>query len=169
MKWIGVLLIVMAGLGFGVSAARRLRRQVDEMCRIERLLDAMCDRLIYSAQPLSALWQTLAAVETLSDSPLVLKTADGICKGDSFYTSFSRAVAELCDDGRLTPTSCTLLAELGATLGHSGLEQQAQLIRHCAERLKKERQRVETIANARARVCPMMGLAGGVCLALLLL
>lgn len=153
----------------GLSYTRRLRRQVDELCRVERLLDVLCDRLLYSAEPLAVLWQALAADKSLSDYSLVQDTANEICKGVSFYTAFARAVAVLVDSGRLTPASAALLTELGGALGHSGLEQQAQLIRHCAERLKKERQTAETLATARGRVYPMMGLAGGVSLALLLL
>ncbi len=148
---------------------RRLHQQVNELCRIERLLDALCDRLLYSAQPLAALWQTIAADETFSDYPLVRDTVAELCKGIPFYTAFSRTVTTMADNGRLTPAAAALLIELGGTLGHSGLEQQAELIRRCAERLKKERQTAENLASARGRVYPMMGLAGGVSLALLLL
>lgn len=158
-----------AGIGLGLSYTRRLRRQVDDLCRIERLLDVLCDRLLYSAQPLATLWQSLAADKMLSEYPLVRDTAGELCKGVPFYTAFSRAVAALGDSGRLTSAAAALLTELGGALGHSGLEQQAQLIRHYAERLKKERQAAETLAAARGRVYPMMGLAGGVSLALLLL
>ncbi len=139
------------------------------MCRVERLLDALCDRLLYSAQPLAALWQSFATDAVLSDYPLVQDTADELRKGVDFYTAFSRAVVMMSESGRLTSVSSALLTELGGTLGHSGLEQQAQLIRHCAERLKKERQSVEMLVTARGRVYPILGLAGGVGLALLLL
>lgn len=149
--------------------ARRLRRRVDDLCRIERLLDALCDRLLYSAQPLAVLWQTLASDEVLSDHPLVQDTAEGLCKGEHFYTAFSRAVDKASAQGALTAPEAALLTELGGTLGRSGLDQQVQLIRRCAERLKKERVAQEELATTRGRVYPMMGLAGGVSLALLLI
>lgn len=158
-----------AGIGLGLTYARRLRRQVDELCRIERLLEALCDRLLYSAQPLAVLWQSFAADAVLSAYPLVQDTAAELCKGTDFYTSFSRAIEKAADAGVLTLTQAALLTELGGSLGHSGLEQQALLIRRCAERLKKERQAAQELANVRGRIYPMMGLAGGVSLALLLL
>lgn len=158
-----------AGLGSGLIYAGRLRRRVDELCRIERLLDALCDRLLYSAQPLAALWQSFATDTVLSDYPLVQDTANELCKGANFYTAFSRAVETMFDNGRLPSAPAALLTELGGALGHSGLEQQAQLIRHCADRLKSERQAADELASARVRVYPMLGLAGGVSLALLLL
>lgn len=158
-----------AGSGFGLTYAGRLRRRVDGLCRIERLLDALCDRLLYSAQSLAALWQAIAADEVLSDYPLVQDAADELCKGKPFYTAFSRAVDKASAQGQLTATETALLTELGGALGRSGLEQQAQLIRQCAERLEKERQTAEELATVRGRIYPMMGLAGGVSLALLLL
>lgn len=157
------------GIGLGLIYTGRLRRRADNLCRIERLLEALCDRLLYSAQPLTVLWQGLAADAVLSDYPLVGETAGGLCKGESFYTAFSRTVVAMADSGRLTPTAAALLTELGGALGRSGLEQQAQLIRHCAERLKSERQAAEELASVRGRVYPMLGLAGGVSLALLLM
>lgn len=153
----------------GWTYARRLRRQVDELGRIERLLEALCDRLLYSAQPLAALWQSFASDVVLSEYPLVQDTANELCKGVDFYTSFSRAVDTAAISGRLSPAQTALLTELGGSLGHSGLEQQAQLIRHCVERLEKERQTAQELAAVRGRIYPMMGLAGGVSLALLLL
>ncbi len=158
-----------AGIGLGWTYARRLRCRVDELCHIERLLEALCDRLLYSAQPLAALWQSFATDVVLSGYPLVQDTAWNLCKGVDFYTSFSRAVDIAARAGRLTPTEAALLTELGSSLGRSGLEQQAQLIRHCVERLEKERQTAEELAIVRGRIYPMMGLAGGVSLALLLL
>jgi stage III sporulation protein AB len=132
-------------------------------------LEALCDRLLYSAQPLAALWQSFATDAVLSDYPLVQDTASELCKGIDFYASFSRAVEKAAVVGQLTPTQAALLTELGGSLGHSGLEQQAHLIRHCAERLKRERQTADELATVRGRIYPMMGLAGGVSLALLLM
>lgn len=160
---------MVAGIGLGWTYARQLRRRVDQLCRIERLLEALCDRLVYSAQPLAVLWQSFATDVVLSDYPLVRETADELCKGVSFYTAFSCAVEKAVLAGRLTPTQAALLTELGGLLGHSGLDQQAQLIRHCAERLKCERQAADELATVRGRIYPMMGLAGGVSLALLLI
>ena len=153
----------------GLTYARRLRRRVDELCRIERLLEALCDRLLYSAQPLAVLFQSFATDAVLSDYPLVQDSVNELCKGADFYTSFSRAVEKATVAGQLTPTQAALLTELGGSLGHSGLEQQAQLIRHCAERLKCERRAADELATVRGRIYPMMGLAAGVSLALLLL
>lgn len=133
------------------------------------MLDALCDRLLYSSQPLAALWQSFSTDAVLSGYPLVQDTADELRKGVDFYTAFSRAIENAENAGLLTLSESALLTELGGALGRSGLEQQAQLIRHCAERLKCERQAAQEHASVRRRICPMMGLAGGVSLALLLL
>ena len=140
MKLLGLLLIITTGLGLGLIYTRRLRQRVDELCRIERLLDVLHDRLLYSAQPLATLWHSLAREDVFARYFLVREVEKLLCKGESFYTSFSRAIAEMADGGHLIPAAAVLLTELGGALGHSGLDQQARLIRQCAERLKKERQ-----------------------------
>lgn len=169
MKYIGVLLIVAAGLGFGMTVTHRLRSRVDYLCRVERLLETLCERLVYFAQPLTALWQSLSEDTALSAYPLVQETANEMCKGNDFYTSFSAAIKVAGDAGRLTPKEMALLTDLGGSLGRSGLAEQAELIRHCVERLGRERQTAQTLANERGRIYPMMGFAGGLCLALLLM
>ena len=169
MKLLGILLIIAAGLGAGLTYAHRLRWRVNELCRIERLLDVLCDRLLYSAQPLAAVWRSLAEDAAASACPLVTDTVAELCKGDDVYTAFSRAVEKSAVCGRLIPSEATLLTELGASLGRSGLDQQVQLIRRCAERLKSHRQAAQELATVRGRLYPMLGFAGGVSLAFLFL
>ncbi len=142
---------------------------MDYLCRVERLLETVCDRLLYSAQPLTSLWQSLAVDAVFSAYPLVQNTASEIGKGEDFYTSFSRAVERDKVAGWLTPVEAALLTELSGSPGRSSLAQQVELIRHCAERVGKERQIAQQNARERGRIYPMLGLAGGVCLALLLM
>ena len=168
MKYLGALLIVAAGLGFGMMYTRRLRSRVDYLCRVERLLEALSERLLYSAQPLTALWQSLSEDSVLSAYPLVQDAANEMCKGNDFYTSFACAVSAAGATGHLTAVEMALLTDLGGSLGRSGLGEQAELIRCCAERLGRERAMAQTLVCERGRVYPMLGFAGGLCLALLL-
>lgn len=152
-----------------MMVTHRLRSRVDYLSRVERLLEALCERLTYSAQPLTALWRSLSEDTVLSAYPLVKDTANSICKGNDFYTSFERAIQAAERTGHLAPAEAALLADLGGSLGHSGLAEQAQLIHLCIERLGYERQTAQTMARERGRVYPTLGFAGGLCLALLLM
>lgn len=142
---------------------------MEYLCRVERLLETLCERLVYSAQPLADLWLSLSEDAVLSAYPLVVDTARVICKGENFYTSFSCAVEAAESAGRLTPTEAALLTDLGGSLGRSGLAEQEELIRRCVERLGREREIAQKHARERGRVYPMLGFAGGLCLALLLM
>ncbi len=169
MKFCGILLIVVTGLGMGLLYARRLRSRVVYLSRVERLLEALSDRLLYFAQPLSALWQSMAKDAVLVDYPLVQDTASALCKGENFYTAFSFAVDKAVKQGHLLPLEAALLTELGGSLGHSGLASQGECIHQCLVRLEQERLSAQEVVAVRARVYPMLGLTGGVCLALLLM
>ena len=167
MKWLGVLLVVLAGCGLGLYYARRLYRRVTLLEQAIRLVDALDQRMAYSSRPLSALCRELAQSPTARSWTLLTDTQSALDKGDSFAAALTGAAERQA--AVLTPEERQLLAEFAAGCGRSGLRQQQV---HCAayrERLERCCREAREQAQRRAQVYQMMGVAGGVCLALLLL
>lgn len=153
----------------GLYYSRRLYRRAEWLRRCERLLDALSDRLTYTAQPLALLWQSLALNAATANYPLVADIADGLRQGRSFGEAFDAAVENAAKQALIQAPEQTLLRELGAALGRSDREHQRQSIARFHEQLADIRRSAEQIAGTRAQVYQMMGVAGGVSLALLLL
>ena len=63
MKYLGLWLVVAAGIGLGRYYSRRLYRRAERLQQLVRLLETLQQQLTYTALPLSALWRRLAAGE----------------------------------------------------------------------------------------------------------
>ncbi|MBE6778767.1 MAG: hypothetical protein E7541_05205, partial [Ruminococcaceae bacterium] len=53
MRYVGLLLTVLAGVGLGLYFAHRLAVQVQFLNRLERLLEALERRMTYTARPVA--------------------------------------------------------------------------------------------------------------------
>ncbi len=169
MKLFGILLIVVAGIGTGTVLARRLYQRADWLRAVVCFLTTLEDKLTYTAAPLADLWQMLVAGESTATYPLVKKTAAGLKQGLAFETAFAAALEEAMCAGLLLPPEREWLDALGVSLGRSNLTQQAAHIRHCREGLLRALEAAQQCAQARGSIYRMMGLAGGACVAMLLL
>lgn len=153
----------------GIFYSRRLYRRAEWLLQAERLLDSLLSRLTYTAAPLSALWEALAGNEVFSRYPLVRDTVDGLRRSETFGAAFGAALDRALQQGLLQTTERELLFELGDALGRTGLTEQKRTIRDCRERLCERRHAAEELARVRGQIYQVMGIAGGVALALLLL
>jgi stage III sporulation protein AB len=168
-KYIGIALIVIAGVGMGLYYARRLYRRAEWLRRCERLLDALSDRLTYTAAPLATLWLSLADNDATAAYPLVEDAAAALRGGSSFAAALGDALDKAATQGLIQPPEQALMREVCATLGRSDRAHQRESIAHFREQLADVRRAAERQVGTRAQVYQMLGVAGGVSLALLLL
>ena len=167
MKYVGIWLIVGAGMGLGRFYSRRLYRRARRLQEIVRLLEALVQRLTYTALPLTQLWRQLAAGEAFQDVPLAQVTAEKL-KEHPFFEAYTAGVDSMAGDG-LTAADRQLLLEFGEGCGRTGLAEQAAHIRAYQRLLEQAQQEAQQRAATQGAVYQMLGLAGGVALALLLL
>lgn len=167
MKFIGMLLIVLAGSGLGLYYSRRLHRQVTTLRQTERVLEAFGQRLRYTAEPLPVLVDGLAKSEVFRDFSLLQNTARRL-PDMPFAKAFSESVEELIQEGKLPLSSCSILLEFGEGCGRTGRAEQATHMAVYREQIGQVRQEAEQIERIRGRIYRTMGFAGGVAVALLL-
>ncbi len=115
-----------------------------------------------------SLWRRLAAAEVFVDHRLLQDTAAGL-EDAPFGAAFSRAVERAQTDGLLTPVGRQLLLEFGAGCGRYDLTRQAEHIRHYRQQLEELESQLTEQAAVKGRLYRVLGSAGGVALALLLL
>lgn len=167
MRWFGVLLVVVAGVGLGMYYARRLYRRAALLEQAARLLLALEQRMSCSCRPLSALCRELAPISAESPWALLTDTLSGLDKGKVFSEAFTGAVER--QKAALTPEDRELLAEFACVCGRSGLNQQRAYFAAYRQRLEAACGQAREQAARRGQIYQTMGVAGGVCLALLLL
>ena len=168
MVYVGYALILLAGSGLGLYAARRLRRQVVTLERIERLLQRLVQELTYTARPMKELWLSCAASGLFEDLPLLADTAAGLERTD-FVAAFSAAVETSAARGLLTAEGRRLLLEMGQGCGRYDLAGQEQHLRRYGERLASLREELARQAAAKGPIYRVMGPAAGAALVLLLM
>ena len=168
MGYVGFLLMMAAGMGMGLYGAHRLRRQAQYIRQVCRLLQTLDQQMSFTALPIGPLWQQLAAQTAFSDYRLLQDTAVGLGT-TSFDIAFASAVEQAQTDGVLTPSGRQLLLEFGAGCGRYDLTRQAEHIRHYRRRLEELESTLDQQATVKGRLYRVLGLAGGMALALLLL
>lgn len=114
------------------------------------------------------LWQRLGEIEGTGTCPLVRETVAGLSM-QPFSAAFAEAVEKQSAAGRLQPSEKQLLLAFGAECGQYDLPRQAAQIEECIRRLADLREAAKERFVTRGQVYRMMGLCGGVALALLLL
>lgn len=160
--------MALAGTGLGLYYSRRLYRRVDYLSQVCRLLEALCHRLSYEPQPLAALWTGLAKGDAFSGFTLVQDTV--LCLEEvGFYPAFAQAVKRAAAAGWLTEGDKELLLAFGEGCGRLGLSQQVAQTQACCRQMEQARDAAREQASAKGQVYQMLGVAGGVSLALLLL
>lgn len=165
MKYIGMLLLLAAGLGLGQIYAGRLYRRERLLRQVSRLMAVLCQRMTHTALPLATLWKQLATEKTYAALPLVQETAKAL---DNHTFSEAFALGAKATDG-LQDADCRLLTEFGEGCGRTGLEAQVAHIRTYRQLLDEMGAEAEKTAATKGPVIQMMGLAGGAALALLLM
>ena len=169
MRYIGCLLIALAGAGMGMYGSHLLHRRAAYLRRTAGLLRAVECQLPYTAQPMAVLWRRLAAQGVYENCRLLRDTVAALGEDTPFPTAFSAAVETARAAGLLTTAGHSLLSECGAGLGRYDLTRQAAHLCHYRQQTEELAAALEREAAERGRLYRVVGLAGGAALALLLL
>ena len=168
MRYIGMLLIVAAGIGVGMYYVRRMRRRTAFLQRTARLIQTMEQRMSYAAQPLAAMWRGFAADEMFGDFILVRQTV-ALLDEMPFLAALQTVLRRVAGSEGLTPTDHALLQEVASGCGVTGMEEQRQHLQVYGRLCREQSEEAAAVAAARTPVCRMMGIAGGIGTALLFL
>ena len=168
MGWIGSVLLMVAGTGMGWYAAHRLRRRVVFLETCDRLLQTLWQEMSYTAKPMADLWRRLAHCEGLKEFALVRDTAEGL-ETVSFAAAFAAAVEKATVEGAILPPTRRLLIEFGEGCGRTDLEGQQTHIAYYRAQLSAQAEAARRVYAEKGRVYRVLGMTGGVALALLLM
>lgn len=168
MGWIGGLMMIIAGVGMGIYASHRLRQRVVFLETCGRLLQSLWQEMRYTAQPMPDLWRRLAKSEAFASFSLVQDTAVALSHV-SFVAAFSNAVEGAVKEGLVLPVTAQLLREFGEGCGHTDLAGQQAHIAYYRTLLTAQEEESRRLWQEKGRVYRVLGVAGGVALALLLM
>lgn len=122
----------------------------------------------YTSQPMNDLWRRLAQGEGLCTFSLVQDTAAALGEFP-FTVAFAAAVERAAGEGVALPATRETLLAFGEGCGHTDLEGQQAHIAYYRTLLATQREEARRRYQEQGRVYRVLGLTGGVALALLLM
>lgn len=168
MKWIGLLMIALAGVWLGISASMHLNRRTKTLGQIEKMIVRMDAQIRYTATPV---WELAAGVAGCDEfSQLSFLRELGMRQGGQqvdFPSAWSQCIGRHGKSADLTREDQELLIEFGKGLGTSDIEGQLNHCRLYQDLFVKQRALAEQEAAAKGKLYVTLGAAGGMGLALL--
>lgn len=165
MKWLGFLVLTIAGALFGLNAQKQKRQRVDTLSQIEILLLDLEKRLQFTAVPIR---------EWLSEAAHLPRFARLSFVGDTLRllsdTDLETAWLTAIDNARdMTSQDVYALRLLGAHLGKSDAPTQLRCIRETVERISDNKAQATEKAEKARKLYVGLGTCAGMALALLLI
>ena len=171
MKGIGIILIVLGTSGIGYLTAADLKRHLNDLKWLRRILLLLKEEIAYAHAPLE---EAFARISRKVKAPycLFLTQVSGQLArraGSSFAEIWSCAVEERLCTTKLTREELEELKEFGNSLGYLGGHAQAGASDLYLEQLKVEGQDVREGLAAKQKLCSCLGVMSGIFITILLI
>ncbi len=155
MKLLGAALLVLSGLLWGLGRSAELRRRVELLTDLLRLIRQLAAEIAYSARPLPELLQR-------SPSRFCQKAAERPSFGADPRTALEEAGEALLRD----PGDRALFRDFAAGLGASGAQGQLEHLELCQALAQARLEEARAACREKQRLYVALGLFGGltVCL-----
>jgi stage III sporulation protein AB len=162
------LLALVLGLA-GVDLGRRRLGRTEALEAVAAGLELLRTEIRYAALPLPAALRRVAGMAPSPASRLFGATAEALDRGAAGEDAVADAMGRLSRDLPLLPRQRLVLAQLGAVLGRSDRDDQADHLTRAIEHLGREAARDRPEAQRQASLWRTLGLLAGVAAAILVL
>ena len=159
---------MLAGIGGGTAACLELNRRAASLEAARRLIAWMAARLRYTAAPIQEIAAEAAGEPEFARLGFLGEAASAMREGESPARAWEKAVSAF-QAGGLRAEDKSLLKNFGRGLGRSDLEGQLSHCEAFEELLSGCAASARTEAGAKGKLYITLGVAGGLCAALLLL
>lgn len=158
-------MLVAACLLLGNRQAAKLRERVRIWEQAARLAGMLETRIAYTARPIPQLLNELYRTGDLTALPFLPRMSE--CAPENVATVWRTSVGK--ELTVLTPSDRELLAAFGAQLGRTDMAGQIAHCRTYALQFEERRRLSSAEHSEKGRLYPLLGLLGGLALALLLI
>ena len=163
MKLTGLLLILLAAVSAGCSAAGRLRARAEQVRLLRLLLERICGELRANLPMIPDLLRTLAGQ---ADFSCLVFLQDAAAHTEDFPACWTDALRK---DRSLTDAARGILETAGRILGSLPLEEQLSALSLCQERLTELSAHYRETERQKGQLYRSLGLLSGLFAVILLL
>ncbi len=171
MKAAGILLILLACSGMGLTAGEDLERRLAAMEQVEKLLQLLQGELRCSFIPFPQAFRQVASRLSSPWQGFLLGLAARLEQmvGERLQTVWEEGVDGLPEGCGLDGEDRRELASLGKELGYLDLTMQLKTLEHFLERWQGRMEEIRRELPAKKRIFRCLGISAGLLLALILL
>ncbi|MCI8638279.1 MAG: hypothetical protein HFG41_03810 [Coprococcus sp.] len=171
LKIIGCVLIVLASSGYGYAKGLEYKKQVEELEYVSRLLRQVGGEISYLKAPLPDVLKRVGRRVKNPYQSWLFSLSDALGrKGDAVLGDVWRTKTEEELKGVfLCKEELEELKGLGGQMGHLDIRMQEQTLSWYAKRLEEKGQCLRTELAQKRRLCNLLGVMGGVFLAIILI
>lgn len=171
LKIIGMVLVIGASTGFGFSMSYDLRKRIDELKYIRKIMLMLRGEVKYMKSPLP---EAFLSISTRVRKPyqLFLENASGELgdlDGKTFYAIWRDRINADLKDLKLTKQDFYHLEKIGENLGYLDGEMQLGTIDLYVEQLAGEIKVAEETIGSKSRIYNCLGVMGGMFVAILMM
>ena len=149
--------------------SHRVRARPRELNRFVRLLTVIQSEIAFTLRPTGTLLESLAARDEFSDFSFLQFVRKQFSGGVSLQDAWSAGVKTLQKERLLFPDEIALIQAFGAGFGSTGPEEQSANCAYFISQLTVMRERAAEAGRSKSRLYSILGVLGGVFLALLFL
>ena len=169
MEMIGAVLLMTAGVGYGISERRALLRRIGALERCERLIHRIAEHIRCTAAPMHEVLHRLAASKEWSTFPLLKEVVARLSEDGEFVIAWTEAVTRCAEEWRLSERERDVLTNFAAGLGKTDVEGEYRYCEQYESYLKDCLQIRRAEWQTHGRLYTVLGVCGGGAAALLLL
>lgn len=168
-KIIGCLFVICATSGYGYSKGLEYKKHVEELERLKRVIWHLKGELSYTRTSLQEICRRVSKrVEKPYENWLISMSEIMEQKG---YSALGRLweveTLEHLQEISLATEDVEELASLGYQMGYLDVTRQEETLKWYGERLEEKRKRLSEKMEEKRRMCNLLGVLGGIFLAIL--
>lgn len=171
MKGIGVILILLGTSGIGYLAAADLKRHLNDLKWLRRILLLLREEITYTHTPLGEAFFHISGKVKAPYGLFLAQVSEQLLgrAGSSFSEIWSCAVEERLHATKLTRGELEELKDFGNSIGYLGGHAQEGAIDLYLEQLQVEMQEVREGMAAKQKLCGCLGVMSGIFITILLI
>ena len=163
------LIIILSCGTLGLLKSQAFSQRIKELNDLRSMVRQLNTEINYRKDPLITTFRRIASQNSSLSSKLLSKCADHMTSYKEFGQCWNAAMEEVCADTSLKKEDKAIMAELGAQLGKSSVEGQADMFRLTEEKLLQQINQAVKEKDSKGKMFGGLGFSLGIVVSVLLI
>lgn len=163
------LIIILSSGALGLLKSQTFSRRIRELNDMRTMLHQLSIEISYRKDPLMTTFRRIASQNSNISSELLDRCADYMTNYREFSRCWESAIEEVCENTSMKKEDNAILLELGAQLGKSSIDGQADMFRLAEEKLLQQIEIAVKEKDSKGKMYGGLGFSMGIVISVLLI